>query len=89
MVASLVEALVRLLDGEVMLSCLFLFIIAMERLSSESSLGIWIMGLDDSAKLWGGVNAVEGSIGLGVAGGGISREPKMLLGCCAEGFSTC
>lgn len=82
MVASLIEALVHLFGREATFSCLFIFSLAMRRLSSKSSLGMWTVGVDDSGKLWDGVNVVGGSIGLANACGG------MLLGYCSEGFST-
>lgn len=84
MVSSLVEALVRPFGREETLSCLFLFSLAMGRLSSESSLGMWIVGLDDSAKLWDEVDVVGGSIELADAGGGIfcgvRNAPWLLFG---------
>lgn len=87
MVASLVETLVHLFGRKVVLLCLFLFSIAMGRLSSKSSLGIWTIGLDDSTKLWDGVDAVRGSIGLIDFAGGIYGGLGMLSGCFSWGFS--
>lgn len=45
--ASLIEALVHLFDGGTTFSCLFLFSLARGMSSSESSLGIWTVGVDD------------------------------------------
>jgi len=62
MIASLIEALVHLFGRGAAFSCLFLFSLEIRMLSSESSLGIWTVGVDDLAKLWGGVDAMEGSM---------------------------
>ena len=69
MIASLIEALVCLFDGGTTFSCLFLFNLAMGMSSSKSSLGIWTVGVGDLGKLWGGFDAMEGSIGLTITGG--------------------
>ena len=69
--ACFIEALVHIFIIGTTISCIFLFLLSLARgmSSSESSLGIWTVGVDDSGKLWGGVDAMEGSIGITVTGG--------------------
>lgn len=70
-IASLIEAPVHLFDGVTTISFLFLFLFSLARgmSSSESSLGIWKVGVDDPGKLWGGVGAMAGSIRLTIMDG--------------------
>ena len=86
--ASLIGALILLFSGGTTFSCLFLLSLIMGILSFELSLGIWTMGVDDSATLRGGVDTKERSIELTVVGG-TSKDSKMLPGCWTEGFSIC
>ena len=83
-----VEVFLRLFSRRVVVVCLFPLEVEEKGLFVwESSLEMWTIGSDDSAKLWDGLGMVGGEFGSIGSTGQTSGGSRMFCGCCSWEFS--